>query len=1186
MSGKYLWLKFASVGLLVLICLGSIFYGDGLKMGADIAGGYSMIFEIREVDSPNAVNQTISVLKKRLDPSGLSSLEFRPLQNNRFEIRMPAASEDSQTRRNEYQNALEDLLDTNIQPSDIRAAQALSGEARQGKLDELATGSDARREVLAKVVSLADELDAANTRLQELQNKTAAAENLSEEQIIERDKQLQAARNVRAEAMDQYRETYDQLLETNINPMELHGLRAQYIEAQAKRREKDRQAAMENYQGRLERLLERYPGREDMLREVMRRFEDWVAVRRPLEDPGDVIRMIRKSGVLEFRIAPKVGELTNAQVGAYRNRLRKEGPEGSRRDSDEYQWFPLLDEEGFGGNITEDFAGRRYVLLSNKAGETLLKGRPGEPQWSLKSAQPSMSTGRPSVLFTMSPVGARLFGELTSQNVDKQMAILLDDEVYSAPNIQSAISDSGQITGRFTRQEVEDLVQILNAGSLTGKVSDEPVSQTSFSPALGAVAIEKGKQAAIIGLIAVAIFMVLYYLLPGFVADLALLLNLTLMLGFMSLFQAVLTLPGIAGVILTIGIAVDANVLIFERLREEQKKGIGLRQAMKNAYERAFSAILDANLTTLLICLFLFVVFGSVGMEEIRGFAITLGLGVAFSMFSALVFTRWIFQVLLNIGVLKDKVVMLRLVPKVNVNWMQKRYMFWIVSAALLVSGVTALVWQGRNVLGIEFSSGTQAVMRFKDDVVIDGNLLDDAVVRQRFHEHAEGNDRLLTARVEEQIDEDLQQQFLSMYDADGNDAISKAEWSDAGKNMEFFALVDENDDGVLDAAELSRLPQRNYQVTTTETDVKVVEDVIDEAFGKQELLQRRIGVEFSLADSGTVMGLPMDADGVTRLTAEATQAVANPTIRDEVRNYEGGIAMVVQDAQPAMSVAELRQRIRDFRMKPDFGRLAVNPYQVLGLKSNEEGKFTSFLVLVNPANPTMLTTDDAWENFQQNEKDLLVTALQSEEAIPAMNFDPTIAAETAQLAIVVVVLSWLTIIVYLWLRFGSARWGLAAVVCLVHDVVIVVGLVAASAWIYDRFGSLLGIAPFKIDLPMVAAILTVIGYSVNDTIVVFDRIRENRGKLKYVTGEIINDSINQTLPRTLLTSFTTLIVVFIMYVWGGPGLKSFNYALLTGIIFGTYSSVAIASPLLLGVKQAIVAKVAHPNEVNDSSAS
>ena len=181
------------------------------------------------------------------------------------------------------------------------------------------------------------------------------------------------------------------------------------------------------------------------------------------------------------------------------------------------------------------------------------------------------------------------------------------------------------------------------------------------------------------------------------------------------------------------------------------------------------------------------------------------------------------------------------------------------------------------------------------------------------------------------------------------------------------------------------------------------------------------------------------------------------------------------------------------------------------------------------------------------------------------------------------IILSWVAIVLYLWLRFGSVQWGLAAVICLIHDVIIVVGLLAASGWLHETIvGEALMIESFKIDLAMIAAILTVIGYSVNDTIVVFDRIRENRGRLTTVSSEIINASINQTLPRTLLTSFTTFVVVLIMYVWGGPGIHPFNYALLAGVVFGTYSSIAVASPILMGFKRALIAKTVGTAQVTE----
>jgi SecD/SecF fusion protein len=186
-------------------------------------------------------------------------------------------------------------------------------------------------------------------------------------------------------------------------------------------------------------------------------------------------------------------------------------------------------------------------------------------------------------------------------------------------------------------------------------------------------------------------------------------------------------------------------------------------------------------------------------------------------------------------------------------------------------------------------------------------------------------------------------------------------------------------------------------------------------------------------------------------------------------------------------------------------------------------------------------------------------------------------AGQSKQRAVMAVVLAWLAIIVYLWVRFGQARWGLAAVLCLVHDVTIIVGLVAASGWLATTLvGKALGIESFKIDMAMVAAVLTVIGYSVNDTIVVFDRIRENRGRLMAATRQVINASINQTLSRTLLTSATTLEVIVVMYIWGGQGIHGFNFALLAGILFGTYSSIAVASPMLMGFREMVISRAAE----------
>ncbi|MCD4826005.1 MAG: protein translocase subunit SecF [Phycisphaerae bacterium] len=656
-------------------------------------------------------------------------------------------------------------------------------------------------------------------------------------------------------------------------------------------------------------------------------------------------------------------------------------------------------------------------------------------------------------------------------------------------------------------------------------------------------------------------------------------------------------------------------------------------------------------------------------MEAVRGFAITLGLGVIFSMFTALLVTRWIFQTFMSFGLLKKSLPMLRLIPKVNINWMGKRYLFWGISVVMIGLGIGSMIWQGKDILGIEFSSGTEAIVKFTDDALIDGKLPNDGLVRTAIEKKIDGYKEKLqnklaaetprvaeeksklttdldelnkelgthqarltkakadkadddtlstinrkvsslesrlaslkkkidtldktiatlqadirgctrfkeTVRTETVINENNVRDFLKTY---GNDKkeVTLTSWKAKGENVKFFNLLDVNPaDGILTEAELrdDKLPQMSYQISTTESNAKLIREIINEVFGKA--LQRRLPCKFDLVKGETIkrLGLTLARDGRTFITAQLAEDVSTG-FRDDLLDFQddGGLMFVVKNVTPAISINDFNGRIRDIRLQPDFGRQAVNPYKVIGL-TPAGSKYSAFVVLVRPANPEEVKNKKARVVFADGEQSVLTEALGREEAMVATNFDPRFATETGQLAIVVIVLSWLAIVGYLWLRFGSAQWGLAAVVCLVHDVIIVIGMVAVTGWLVDSsFARALGIGSFKIDLAMVAAILTVIGYSVNDTIVVFDRIRENRGKLKTVTINCINTSINQTLPRTLLTSFTTFIVVFVMYVWGGPGIKSFSFALLIGIIFGTYSSVAVASPLLLGFKHALVAKV------------
>ncbi|MCK5113908.1 MAG: protein translocase subunit SecF, partial [Phycisphaerae bacterium] len=432
----------------------------------------------------------------------------------------------------------------------------------------------------------------------------------------------------------------------------------------------------------------------------------------------------------------------------------------------------------------------------------------------------------------------------------------------------------------------------------------------------------------------------------------------------------------------------------------------------------------------------------------------------------------------------------------------------------------------------------------------------------------------IATARVETQLNENNVKDFLKLY-GDDKGQVTLANWKAKGKNVEFFELLDTDapDENVLTKDELDKnLPQSSYQISTTAGSL-IVRKVIDDSLGTS--LQTRVKCDFDLVKDKNVteLGVRLNPEGKTFITPAAIEGVTS-SYRDELIDYEGGVMFVVENVKPNISVLNLKERIRDTRRKSDFGQQAGNSFDVVGLTSAGKDKFSAFVVLVTKEDPDKLKTPQEKETFAIAELALLTEAIESEEIMDIRSFNPSIAGAMAQWTVVLVILSWLAIVGYLWLRFGSIRWGLAAVVCLIHDVIIVVGMIAVSGWVAGTaFGDALGITSFKIDLAMVAAILTVIGYSVNDTIVVFDRIRENRGKLKTITAPVINASINQMLPRTLLTSFTTFMVVIIMYIWGGPGIKPFSYALLIGIIFGTYSSIAVASPLLLGFKEAITVK-------------
>jgi len=1168
MNGKNLPLKFGILAIIVALSITSLMM-KGLRLGIDLQGGAEIVYRILpgvdgdEADSGLA-RRMINVLKQRVDPGGLMNLEWRPMGKDRFAIRMPAPRADSREARDAYIAALDELDARNITPSEInRIADIPAGPDRQKEIDALAGDDKTLGRDLAALIAAQDAV---------------------------RQARKDGDSNAEAEAGANWRKRLREFkVNHDLRKVEMETVLQRYASAYGLSDRTRAKLRMAEYDKALDRLYEKFPLRKEEVDKCVETHKGWIDVRQHLEDPADLKRLVARAGQLEFRIAPaspgssrEAMPISDVDYRSYTNALHTDGPEAAKRENKALQWFPANGTASdYGSIVSATYAGQLYVLLQNdtKGGYTMLQSR-GDMSWSLSRAYPTTDeTGGPAVGFEFDERGSKQFATLTQAHTGHFMAVLLDDTVYSCPVIRTTISSRGIISGSFSGDEVRELVRILEAGSLPARLDPTPVAESKFGPAIGEISREMGFRAAWAGIIAVAVFMLIYYMRAGFIADVALLLNIILVVGVMSMFDVVLTLPGIAGVILTIGIAVDANVLIFERLREEQARGQSVGVAIKNAYERALSAIFDANITTLVTCLIL----GWVSTEEVKGFAITLGLGVAFSLFTALVVTRWIFQAMAAAGLLKKPVFMLHLIGVPKINWMAKRRWFWGLSLVMVVSGVVAFASQGGDVFGIEFSGGTKAVLQLKDGELIDGKLPSDELIRAQLSSAAEELDlgKLKgTARVEVLEDPGRAKNFVEAYDTDGSKTVTLDELPSAdGKTpakdrdglspyfKQLVIAIDENDDGVLEPGELEDLPPLSYQMTTTETQIAKVRQVAETALGSS--LKRQLPCTFDLIKGRSLAksGFPAaGANGLRRIRLTDGEG-----LDADLQDYDGGLMIAVENLTPPLSVEEIRQRISDMRFQPDYAAQRQNTCKISPLQETNDGKCGSFVLLVRHSTGKPLD-DQQWQSFAASEIDLLTAALERAESTVAVNIDPSIAGETAQSAIVAIILSWLAIVGYLWLRFGSPQWGLAAVVCLVHDVIIVLGMVAISNTV---IGKALGCPGFKIDLPMIAAILTVIGYSVNDTIVVFDRIRENRGRLTAISERTINASINQTLGRTLLTSSTTFIVVLIMFVWGGQGIHAFNYALLVGIIFGTYSSIAIASPLLLGFKEAVAARAA-----------
>ena len=570
------------------------------------------------------------------------------------------------------------------------------------------------------------------------------------------------------------------------------------------------------------------------------------------------------------------------------------------------------------------------------------------------------------VSMTMNDEGARQWSRITGQNIGKAIAIVLDDQVYSFPNVNSQI-DGGrsQISGRFTVEEAGDLANVLESGKMVARVN--VASESVIGPSLGKESIRKGLISFIVALVLLMIFMVCTYgIHAGSIANLGLLMNLFFTIGILASFQSVLTLPGIAGIVLTLGMAVDANVLIFERCKEELRAGKGLKAAVSDGYKNAFSAIFDSNLTTIITGIILILL----GSGPIRGFAVTLVIGICCSFFTAVFATRLVMEHFVNKGTF-DKMTFntsltRHLMENVNFDFMGAAKKTSIIVLALIVIMGALFGLRGLN-RGIDFSGGRNFVVQFDHPV----------------------STQTLESQLEEQF------------------------------------------------------PGANTSVITIDNDKKV-----------------RVSTNYKINDN---------SEGVD----------------DEIMGklYEG--------------------------MKSELGSMSKDDFSM----SNE-----------------------------------------SVGVVSSETVGPSIASDMTRQAVWAVLFSLLAMALYILFRFRNIAFSIGALAAVAFTSFVVIG-----------FYNLHGLLPFsmEIDQTFIAAILTVIGYQVNDTVVVFDRVREYR-KLypKQNLYTTFNKALCSTLSRTMMTSITTLLVLFIMLFLGGESIRSFIFAMILGVIIGTCSSLFIASPV------------------------
>ena len=1206
---KSLKWKIVLIAVLVIIAAVALYPPNKtLKPGIDLAGGTSLIYEIDtqgldESEKKDLSSRMITVLRRRIDPANIQNLVWRPQGGTRFEIQMPLASAEARQKRQDYERAFDELLASNVNPVLIMRSLKKPAAERTNDFEKFTQNIPDKLTILNNLAVAYDERKnlqeqrgnlAAKLKTQEASIASAGLDadsiklnvgrwiTLNEQQLTKALKELPGVEK-HLELMNNYVKTYAEwakVVEQLTAPEK--GKNEQY---QSARRALDKLSltaeqinavlvlppkSVKKNQA-IEQLKTEFPDRAEKIDNVVKTFDEYSPYQGRLDDPKDLQRMLKGAGILEFRILPTVGhpDSDTDLMNHYVETLKTKGPKFA--SDNKYVWCEIENKDEWKRNdaFMAPFGNKLYVLASNKQNEVMLHN-PKEKDWTLKKSQPQTDReGRRAVGFTLDEKGGRLFSNVTGKNIERPLCILLDGTAISAPTVQSKISTSGIITGSFTQEEIINMVNKLNAGSLPARLVEQPISVKTIGPLIGADNRDKGILSGVIGLIGVLTCMAVYYTIGGCIADAALMMNLLFTLAIMALLRATFTLPGIAGAILTIGMSVDANVLIFERMREELQKGSSLRMAVRNGYQRAFSAIFDSNVTTVIVAAILY----WVASEEIKGFAIVLILGLTSSMFTALFVTRVVFDYLLDKKILKDRFVMLHLIKKPNINWMSFRPAFLTLSAILTIGGLAIFFTRDEtknSKYDIEFTGGTSIQINLKENVSLTREN-----VENRIRKAGEKlGDRALAAANIYAVGKTGRQYEITTTATNKVTAtvtFPQLEQQNAESVASAIRKTQQHFSGGLDnlAVEQDAKNPAVFTITTNQSNRPLVREILTTAFEKAEVSEPKLdeivnnAVLTAFADE-----LEIRQNLRPKIVSEEKITERFVDSYPELSDFLGGAKILCEIEKPVAG-EEIVQRFNDLRFKPDMQNLNWYNWKILSadLTTLDPAKPVKSFVYISsqPEAAFRELTEDEWTQFTENEKTKVIAAAEIETSLPRVTqIAPSVGSEAKTQALIAIILSLFALLVYIWVRFGNLRYGLGAVITLFHDTCVTLGAVTVCTYIAGTFiGEKLLIGDFKIDLVIVAAFLTLIGYSLNDSIVVYDRIRENKPKAG-LTPQIINNSINETLSRTLLTGVTTFLVVLVMYIFGGAGLRGFNFTMVFGIIIGTYSSIAISAPVLL----------------------